>query len=183
MEYFKLILRKIIFGGGVVFDLGKWIIIAVVILLVINTFWLAIFVVDGASMEPNLHDGELILWNKNSYSRALPARGDVIVMSYPGDPVRKKYVKRVIGLPGERVDLYKGHVYIDKKLLDESYISGDIESEPAGTWQMGQDQYFVLGDNRPVSSDSRYFGAVDSRFILGKSVAIIFPRISLISLD
>jgi len=177
---FREFLNKLIYGGGVFFDLTKWLIVIVIVFILLNTFWISVFVVDGLSMEPYLHDRELVLWNPNSYDKTGPGRGDIIVMNYPGDPKHKKYVKRIVGLPNERVDLYDGHVYIDKKILSEDYLYVDTETDPPGTWQLGGDQYFVLGDNRPDSSDSRYFGAVERRFILGRALTVIYPRIWII---
>lgn len=176
----KEFLNKLIYGGGVFFDLTKWLIVIVIVFILLNTFWISVFVVDGLSMEPYLHDRELVLWNPNSYDKTEPGRGDIIVMNYPGDPKHKKYVKRIVGLPNERVDIYDGHVYIDKKILSEDYLYVDTETDPPGTWQLGADQYFVLGDNRPGSSDSRYFGAVERRFILGRALSVVYPRIWII---
>lgn len=177
---FREFINRIIYGGGIFFDLTKWLIVTVIVLVVLNTFFVSIFVVDGLSMEPYLHDRELVLWNPNSFNEKGPERGDIIVMNYPGDPKHKKYVKRIVGLPNERVDTYDGHVYINKQLLPEDYLYVDVETDPPGTWQLGSNQYFVLGDNRPDSSDSRYFGAVDRRFILGRALSVIYPRIWII---
>lgn len=180
MDILKKILSRIIYGGGIVFDLAKWFIVVLIILSIVNTFFFSIFVVDGVSMEPNLHDQELVLWNKNAYHDATPKRGDVVVINYPGDPLHKKYVKRVVGLPGERVDIYNGHVYINKQLLNEEYLF-NVQTDPAGSWQIDEGKYLVLGDNRPSSNDSRYFGPVESRFVLGHAISIIYPRFSIVS--
>lgn len=177
MEWYKQVVAKIIFGGGIIFDLAKWLILLLIILTIVTTFFVSAFVVDGLSMEPNLHDNELVLWDKKSYQDKKPDRGDVVVMNYPGDPKKKKYVKRIIGLPGERIDIYNGYVYVNKKLYKEKYISLDTPTAPEGTWNLEPDQYFLLGDNRPNSNDSRYFGPVERRFLLGKGIAIIWPRI------
>lgn len=179
METFKLIIRKLIYSEGIVFDLAKWLIFALLVFLVVNTFFVAFFVVDGMSMDPNYQNGELVLWSKTAYMKGNPARGDVVAVNYPGDPTRKKYVKRVVGLPNERVDIFNGKVYINKQLFVENYIGADIITEPNGTWTMKDNEYFVMGDNRPNSNDSRYFGPVEKRFILGPTIAIVFPRFRL----
>lgn len=179
MEFFKFIFNKIVYGSGVFFDLTKFVIALVIILAVVNTFFISVFIVDGISMEPNFKDTELVLWQKNSFDRETVQRGDVVVVNYPGDPKKRKYVKRIIGLPGERIDIYQGHIYINKKLLSESYIPVSITSEPNGSWQLATNRYFIAGDNRPFSNDSRYFGAVEEQFVLGKSLAVIWPRFRL----
>lgn len=180
MNYLNYIISKIVYGGGIFFDLAKWLIVILVTFIIINTFFVAVFVVDGASMEPNLHDRELVLWNKHAYTASLPEKNDVVVVNYPGDPNKRKYVKRVIALPGEQVKIKAGKVYIDGELLEEDFLPENLETEPSGTWTLGEDQYFVMGDNRPNSNDSRYFGPVELRFILGKSISIIYPRFRLI---
>jgi len=180
LEEKKSLLNKIIYGGGVAFDLGKWVILGFVLFTIINTFFIAIFVVDGVSMEPNLHNKELVLWQKKAIAADSLKRGEVTLVNYPGDPVHKKYVKRIVGLPGERVDVYNGKVYINKKLFTEDYLPRDLSSEPNGTWKLKEDQYFVMGDNRPNSNDSRYFGAVESRFIIGNAIAVVFPRFMMV---
>jgi signal peptidase I len=174
------ILDKIIYGLRVIFDLTKWFIVSIVFLTIISNFFFSIFTVDGASMEPNLHDRESILWSKNSYSKVNPERLDVVVVRYPGDPMKKKYVKRIIGMPNEKVTISDGAVYIDDELLTEEYLPIDLTTPTNGEWQLKSNQYFVMGDNRPSSSDSRNFGPVEKRFVLGKSIAIIFPRLQLV---
>lgn len=169
-------INKILFGGGVIFDMCKWIILAVVIIILINKFWITVFIVDGESMEPNMHDKELSLLNVSSYNSSDPKRGDVVVVRYPGDPDHRKYVKRVIGLPQEKLEIKEGRVYINDKLLEEYYIAFDLPTEPDKITQIPENQYFLMGDNRPFSNDSRYFGAVEKRFIVGRATTIIFPR-------
>lgn len=179
MEFWRILLSKIIFGGGIVFDLAKWLIFVLVAFAIFNTFFYAVFVVDGPSMEPNLMDKELVLWDKNNTQYG-PARGDIVVVNFPGDPDNKKYVKRIIGLPGERVDVRNGALYINKKLLSENYLPAGTASRPDVTYTMKNNEYFIMGDNRPNSNDSRYFGPVERRFILGRAVAIVFPRFRLV---
>ncbi|MEI8143791.1 MAG: signal peptidase I [Candidatus Berkelbacteria bacterium] len=166
---------KILFGGGVIFDLSKWIIFVGLLIVIVNTFSVSIFVVDGQSMEPNYHDKEIVLWNKAVYSKDDPQRLDVVVMQYPGN-TKYRYVKRVIGLPSETLSIQGGKVYIDGKVLSERYIPFGYETAPDKTWKLHNDEFFLMGDNRPGSNDSRFFGPVDRRFIEGKSLAIIFPR-------
>lgn len=168
--------NKILFGGGVLFDLCKWVIFLAVIIILISKFWFTVFIVDGMSMEPNLHDKELVSLRVNSYITATPQRGDVVVVRYPGDPEHRKYVKRVIGLPGEKVEIKNGAVFIDGVEFLEFYIPFGVLTEPNKSLALSDKEYFLMGDNRPNSNDSRYFGAVEKRFIVGKATTIIYPR-------
>ena len=161
--------------------MGKWIILAAVVIVLINKFWVTVFIVDGESMEPNMHDKELSLLNVSSYNTADPKRGDVVVVRYPGDPDHKKYVKRVIGLPGEKLEIKNSQVYINDNLQEEYYIAYELPTDPDKVVEIKKDQFFLMGDNRPVSNDSRYFGAVEKRFIVGQATTIIFPRFKQIS--
>lgn len=180
----KKFFYKLLFGGGIVFDLSKWLILAIIVFLLVFRFLLSFFIVDGESMEPNLHDKEIVLLQNNSYNRSDPTRGDVVAVRYPGDPEHKKYVKRVVGLPGETVQLKNGEVYINGNLLDETYLMYNVKSEPSKstltTWKLSSEEYFLMGDNRPFSNDSRYFGPVEKRFFDGRAISIIYPRVHLI---
>ena len=168
---------KLLYGGGIVFDLFKWIILVIVVLVLVNKFLITIFFVDGLSMFPTLKDKELVLLQKNSYSGAgNPQRGDIVAVKYPGDPDHKRYVKRVVGLPGDKVSVVSGRVYINDQALSEDYLVPGLVTEPDGQWQIPDGSYFLMGDNRPGSNDSRYFGPVEKRFISGHAIAVIFPR-------
>ena len=178
----KSFVEKIIYGGGLFFDLGKWLIVTLVVLAVVNTFLVSVFFVDGESMEPNFHDKEAVFWAKSSltYRNLDPVRGEIVLVQYPGDPANKQYVKRAIGLPGETISIANGQVYINDDLLQESYIPIDVSTSPDGTWKLTDGQFFLMGDNRENSNDSRFFGAVEKRFILGKALAVVFPRFLLV---
>jgi signal peptidase I len=169
------ILYKILYGEALIFDLAKWLILLIVVFVIINSFFITFFVVNGASMNPTLKNKELVLWNKNSYFKEKPERGDIIVLNYPGDPVKKKYVKRVVGMPGERIDIYKGQLYINKKKQTEKYLQFGLSSEPDGTWLLKGNEYFVMGDNRPNSNDSRYFGPVEKRLFWVELLQFCIP--------
>ncbi|MEK9155901.1 MAG: signal peptidase I [Patescibacteria group bacterium] len=169
---------KILYSSGVIFDVARWVILIAVILALVNTFWLTLFFVDGVSMETNMHDGELALLQKNGYAgKSEPARGDIVVVQYPGDPEHRRYVKRVVGLPGEALSVSAGRVLVNNKEIDEDYLPVDVTTEPAGSWTIGPNEYFLMGDNRFASNDSRYFGSVEKRFFLGKVLAVVFPRL------
>lgn len=177
MGLVKNISYKLLYGGGIIFDLCKWVILATVLIILVHKFLVTVFVVDGMSMEPTIHDKEIVVLRRYLGSKDLPKRKDVVAVNYPGDPDHRRYIKRVIGLPGDNVEVSGGKVYINGSRLDESYISYGIESEPGGTWHLSSTEYFLMGDNRPGSNDSRYFGPVEKRFFLGQAITIIFPRL------
>ncbi|MCX6812482.1 MAG: signal peptidase I [Candidatus Berkelbacteria bacterium] len=169
-------MSKVIYGGGFVFDFAKWLIILAIILAIINYFIISIFVVDGASMDPTMATGQIAILNKITYTISNPNRGDVVVINYPGDPTNKRYVKRVIGLPGEDVKVFGGQVYINGKKLTENYLPSGLYTDKDDDWQLGASDYFTMGDNRPNSNDSRYFGPVEKRFIVGRTDWVIIPK-------
>lgn len=170
------IFYRFLFGGGMFFDLCKWIILLLVVIIVITKFWVTVFFVDGLSMEPTIHDGELVVLDRYNGSEN-PKRSDVVAVKYPGDPDHKKYVKRVIGLPGEKIEVKQGKVYIQEVLLKENYLPIDLDTHPDGVWKLNDKEFFLMGDNRPGSNDSRYFGPVEKRFFLGKATYTLYPRL------
>ncbi len=131
--------------------------------------------VEGNSMQPNLEDQERIFINKFVYRLEPIARGDVVVFRYPRDP-SKSYIKRVVGVPGDRVRVSAGRIYLNGEPLREDYVSSsesDLRSYPEVTVPEGS--YYVLGDHRMMSNDSREFGAVQERYIYGKAVFVYWP--------
>lgn len=131
--------------------------------------------VEGGSMEPGLEDQERIFINKLVYRWESIERGDIVVFRYPRDP-HKSFIKRVIGLPGDRVRIAFGHVYLNGKLISESYVPDDFldtRSYPETT--VPPNAYFVLGDHRSMSNDSRDFGPVSRTYIYGKAVFGYWP--------
>jgi len=137
--------------------------------------------VEGTSMLPRLHDGERIFVNKLIYYdeyRWAPKieRGDIVVFWYPKDP-SKSYIKRVIGLPGEKVEVREGTVFINGAVLEEKYLDPSENSSSAsqGPVQVNLNYYFVMGDNRDNSSDSRSWGLVPKKYIYGKALLRYWP--------
>ena len=176
MSQNKTFFSRLLFGGGIVFDLTKWLLLIVIVTVFVNAYWYSIFIVDGVSMEPTILNGQLVLLNKVFYrSDKSPERGETVVVEYPGDPAHKRYVKRVIGLPGEKVVIANGDVYINSKKLNEKYLSYGIETDQDGKWGLNKDQYFLMGDNRPFSNDCRYFGPIEKRFFIGHTEWVIYP--------
>ncbi len=152
-------------------ELGKITIISLAIILPVRYFLIQPFYVKGASMEPNFHNSDYLIVNEIDYRLHNPQRGDVIIFRYPLD-TKEFFIKRVIGLPGERVLIKDHKIYIFKNgqeyRLQENYLpKWDITNKGADV-KLGPNQYFVLGDNREHSFDSRYFGPVDRRLIIGK---------------
>ena len=131
--------------------------------------------VEGTSMMPSLDDQERIFINKFVYRIEPIERGDIVVFRYPRDPA-KSFIKRVIGVAGDHVRIVDGRVYVNKKLLVEDYVPGAYEdgrSYPEIV--VPPDSYFVLGDHRSLSNDSRDFGPVDAGYIYGKAVFGYWP--------
>ena len=131
--------------------------------------------VEGTSMLPALEDQERIFINKFVYRWEPISRGDIVVFRFPRD-TSKSYIKRVIGVPGDKVVIDKGRVYVNGEVVPEEYVPAqfvDFRSYPEIT--VGPNSYFVLGDHRSMSSDSREFGPVDSEYITGKAVLIYWP--------
>jgi signal peptidase I len=115
-------------------------------------------VVEGRSMEPNFYTGQLVIVNRFVYYFNKPVRGDVIVLHNPQNPTQDDFIKRIVGLPGETVQIKEGRVYVNGILLDEPYIERFCMAGCDGTWSLDSEHYFVLGDNRSNSHDSHAFG-------------------------
>jgi signal peptidase I len=154
-----------------VIDVLETLILSVILFAAINTVSARIRV-DGSSMEPTLHSGEFVIVNKLSYKFSEPMIGDVIVFHFPRDP-EQEYIKRVIGLPGERVEIRDGDVYVNDRPLEEDYIAADPAYDIIS--EVPEDSLFVLGDNRNNSSDSHNWGPVPLDFVVGKAVFVYWP--------
>lgn len=153
---------------------GKAILIALLIALFMRSFIFATSIVDGESMDPTLEDGERVVFNKAIYIIGKPDRGDIVIIQRP----LKNYVKRVIGLPGEKIEISGYDLYINDKKYDQTFISDQAEMETGnfGPIQIPDDSYFVMGDNRAISKDSRNgLGLINEDEIIGRSEFIIFP--------
>jgi signal peptidase I len=146
---------------------------ALVLVLFINVFVAeAALVEEGPSMQPNLYRGDRVMTEKVSYRLHEPRRGDVVVVSRPAG--EKSLIKRVVGLPGEVLEVRQGHVWIDGELLDEPWVTyfGGPDYEPT---RIPEGHVFVLGDNRPNSRDSRHIGPVPLSDIRGHALFIYWP--------
>ena len=130
-------------------------------------------VVEGPSMRPTLASGEWIVVNRLSYKLGSPQRGDVIVFLPPTNAQTDDLIKRVVGLPGETVEIREGSVRINGRALSESYAVGT--TAPDNHWQLGTNQLFVMGDNRELSLDSRSFGPIALSQVVGRAWVIYWP--------
>lgn len=167
--------------GKFFWELIKAFLIAVVIIVPIRYFLVQPFFVRGASMEPTFHDGEYLVIDQLSYRFREPRRGEVIVFRYPQQP-SQFFIKRIIGVPGESVTVEDGQVVITNEkhpqgvVLDESgYIEDGVRTGGQISVQLDDDEYFVLGDNRPASSDSRSWGALEDEYIIGRTWVRAYP--------
>lgn len=164
-----------------VWDFLKIILVAVIIIIPIRYFVFQPFVVSGASMEPTFENGEYLVIDELTYHFSDPQRGQVVVMHYPKDP-KQYFIKRVIGLPGEKIEIDNGKVTIfntehpNGQVLDEPYLSSQSFSYPHDAevvggrkvLTLGKDEYFMMGDNRLASSDSRDWGPLKRSDMVGK---------------
>jgi len=155
-----------------VWEVTKIVILALLIVIPIRYFIFQPFFVRGQSMEPNFEDGEYLIIDEISYRFRDPLRGEVVVFKYPNDP-SQRYIKRIIGLPGETVQIGDGKVVIYTEnsgmVLDESdYLPSSIFTSGSLQMTLGENEYFVLGDNRAVSADSRRWGTLPENDIIGK---------------
>jgi len=164
-----------------VFEVSKVVLTVVICAIVIRYFIFQPFIVEGASMEPTFYNGEYLLVEKVSYRLHDPNRGDTIVFRYPNNDT-VNYIKRVIGLPGETVRIEDGNVFINDKQLNESYLSPGKKTIVSGSAEtpyeisLSSTQYFVMGDNRDHSSDSREGWLVKKSDIIGHSAIVLYPR-------
>ncbi len=152
-------------------DVVETLILSLVLFLGINAISARIRV-ESISMIPTLHPGDFVIVNKLSYELNEPARGDIVVFRLPRDP-SQRYIKRVIGLPGDEIMIRAGDVYLNGEQLVEPYVS--VTTSRGGSWNVPPDSYFVMGDNRNNSSDSRVWGFVPSDNIIGKGLLVYWP--------
>ncbi len=163
-------------------ELWKFILITLLIVLPIRFFIAKPFIVNGPSMDPTFETGQYLIVDELTYRFSSPKRGDVAVFRYPytadTEPARY-YIKRIIGLPGETVEIQYGKVSIRNSsnaepiILNEPYVAHHSLDSIKRT--LGEHEYFVLGDNRPASSDSRSWGSLDEKYIVGRPIVRLLP--------
>jgi len=172
------LIKKLI---AAVFDFLQGIVVILAIMVMIYLFIMSPQEINGQSMDPTFHNGEYILTNKVEYKIHPPARGDVIIFKSPNNK-DVDYIKRIIGLPGDRVRLSQSKFYINDEWLDESaYLDSDVITQDGSFLSedieitVPDGEYFVCGDNRPHSSDSREFGPIPLEDFIGKAIVRYWP--------
>lgn len=161
------------------FDVVKIVFIATIVVGIVRFFIAQPFLVSGDSMVPTFYPNDYLVIDELTYERHLPQYGDVVVFHYPLDP-SIYFIKRIIGLPGDTVVVTNGNVFVRsgkgiQRLLTEPYVNPGVAKEQFGTTTLGVDEYFVLGDNRNSSFDSRVWGPVPRRYIVGRAFVRIYP--------
>lgn len=156
-------------------ELMKVAFVSLAIIIPVRYFLIQPFYVKGASMEPNFHDKEYLIVNEIGYRFENPIRGDIVVFRYPNNP-KSFFIKRIIALPGERIEIKDGEVRIYNKeningaVLDEStYLAAGVHTSGNVDQILEEDEYFVMGDNRNSSLDSRSFGSVPRESFIGRA--------------
>lgn len=163
-----------------IFDFLQGIVVVLAIMVMIYLFIMSPQEINGASMEPNFHNGEYILTNKVVYKMKEPTRGDVVIFKSPRNK-EVDYIKRIIGLPGDTVGLKNNKLYVNGQPVEEPYLAPDVTIFGGSYLQEGQEitvpegLYFVAGDNRPHSSDSREFGPISKDDIIGQAFLRYWP--------
>ncbi|MDP4007417.1 MAG: signal peptidase I [bacterium] len=163
------------------FEVLKVVVIALVIVVPLRVFVFQPFLVKGDSMEPNYHSGDYLIVDQLSYRFRSPERGEVIVLKFPFDP-SQRFIKRIVGLPGEAVEVKDGKVVVygqeqeERKaaVLEEVYLPVGLDTPGSVRIDLKEGEYFVLGDNRPASSDSRKWGILPSELIVGRVFLDVF---------
>lgn len=162
-------------------EIIKVFLIALAIVVPIRYFLIQPFYVKGASMEPNFYDHEYLIIDEISYRLREPQRGEVVVFKYPRNP-RQFYIKRIVGLPGENIQVKDGAVYItatdgQQYMYEEDYLDPGLVTQAYNYSDvtLGTEQYFLLGDNRSASYDSRHFGVVTREFLVGRAILRVLP--------
>lgn len=173
----------------IIWDILKILVVAVIIIIPIRYFIFQPFIVSGSSMEPSFHNGEYLVIDEISYRFGDPQRGQVVVLHPPTAQSKEFYIKRIIGLPGEKIEIDNGKVTIfnsqhpNGKVLEEDYLPNQSLSYPHDTSIVGgrkilslkDNEYFVMGDNRLASSDSRDWGPLPRKEIVGKVFVRALP--------
>ena len=161
-------------------EIAKIVVVAILIVLPIRYFIFQPFIIQQQSMEPNFFERDYLIVDQISYRLNDPQRGEVIVFNDPNNSPRK-YIKRIIGLPGETIKIKDGNVYILQAdsvfhLLDEyDYLLEGVTTSGDQQWDLQEKEYFVMGDNRSFSSDSRSWGPIKEEHIIGRAFLRLWP--------
>jgi len=172
---------------ALIWEITKIVVIAAVIVVPIRYFLFQPFFVRGQSMNPNFENGDYLIIDEITYRFRQPKRGEVIVFKSPSNP-SQRFIKRIIGLPGETAEVKDGEIMIFKdgqrQILDESdYLFSDLSTPGDIKTTLAEDEYFVLGDNRSFSFDSRRFGALPKNNIIGRVIFRAWPFVALAKIE
>ena len=163
----------------ILFEALKFAVVALVVVTPFRLFVAQPFIVSGASMSPTIDPHEYLVIDKMSYRLHAPSRGDVVIFRYPLD-TSVYFIKRIIGVPGETVIISDRGVRVRtqdgaSRTLTEPYLASSSDLGKASTTTLAEDEYFLLGDNRAASSDSRVWGPLPKKYIVGRAVLSLFP--------
>lgn len=167
-------------AGDFILEIIKVAVIGLVVVFLVRYYLFQPFYVKGASMEPNFYDYEYLIVNEISYRFLPPQRGEIVIFHYPKDP-SQFFIKRIIGLPDEKIEIISGRVKVYNKdfpqgvYLNEDYLEAGAYTQGNTELTLGADEYFVMGDNRGSSFDSRRFGPVKKSLIIGKTFLRAWP--------
>ncbi len=200
----------LIYFANVAYELGKWAFAIIIVATLVHYFLATVFVISGPSMETDFHNGQIVVVSKIGLFTGKYSRGDPMVIKFPGDPEHKKYIKRLVGLPGETVEIKNNNVFINNQQIVETYIkavtdcpreyykiddcmayfyedeSWEAEAEalhkegkaltkPDMKVTLGNDDYFLMGDNRENSNDSRKWYPASKQDLIGPVRFIVWP--------
>jgi len=171
-----------------IWEIAKIVVIALIIVVPIRYFLFQPFFVRGQSMDPNFENGDYLIIDEISYRFRQPQRGEVVVFKYPQNP-SQRYIKRIIGLPGETIEILNGKVMISKEgselmVLNESnYLPSHLQTPGNTQVELAENEYFVLGDNRISSSDSRRWGPLPRENIIGRVFFRAWPFTALAKIE
>ncbi|MFP4617139.1 MAG: signal peptidase I, partial [Candidatus Paceibacterota bacterium] len=167
-------------------DTIKFVLLILLVVIPVRVFIAQPFIVNGASMDPTFEHGQYLIVDQISYRLEEPKRGDVIVFKYPNDQ-RQYFIKRVVALPGETIEINDDEVVVyneknpEGKVLNEPYLPGEkqISLQSIKKTELSDSEYFVMGDNRRESSDSRSWGPLNEELIIGRPLVRLLPPSSL----
>jgi signal peptidase I len=158
-----------------ILELLKTLIVVLVLVVAMRAYVVEAYVIQGASMEPTFHESERLLVSKFAPRFDELKRGDIVIFEHPDTP-GKRVIKRVVGLPGETIRIESGRVYVNEVLLDEPYLQGYFDNDYRAAERIEPGRYFVLGDNRARSNDSRSMGTIPVDSIVGKAFVLFYPK-------
>jgi len=166
-----------------IWEILKIVIIALVIVIPIRYFLFQPFIVNGQSMEPNFENSNYLIVDELSFRFRDPQRGEVVVFRYPKN-ISQRFIKRIIGLPGDKIEVKAGSIMVNDQVLDESkYLPSGVQTPGNIQTSLNENEYFVLGDNRISSFDSRQWGLLPRKNIIGRVLIRAWPITTLTKIE